>query len=68
VSRLGTLAGRLDSLSPLAVLGRGYAVCWDVTRTHVIRAATDVGAGDSVRVTLAEGELLCDVRRPDPRT
>ncbi len=65
VGRLGTLAGRLDSLSPLAVLGRGYAVCWDATRTHVIRAATDVGAGDTVRVTLAEGELLCDVRRPE---
>ena len=24
-------------LSPLAVLGRGYAVCWDGARTHVIR-------------------------------
>ena len=65
VARLGTLAGRLDSLSPLAVLGRGYAVCWDATRTHVIRAATDVCAGDTVRVTLAEGELTCDVRKPE---
>ena len=65
MGRLGTLAGRLDSLSPLAVLGRGYAVCWDATRTQVIRAASDVGAGDTVRVTLAEGELTCDVRKPE---
>ncbi len=28
-SRVGALAARLDALSPLAVLGRGYAVCWN---------------------------------------
>ena len=62
--RFGTLAGRLESLSPLAVLGRGYAVCWDQSRTHVIRAASDVHAGDTVRVTLGQGELVCDVKEP----
>jgi exodeoxyribonuclease VII large subunit len=60
-ARFGTLAGRLDSLSPLAVLGRGYAVCWDATRTHVVRAASEVSPGDTVRVTLGEGELHCEV-------
>jgi exodeoxyribonuclease VII large subunit len=62
--RLGALAGRLDTLSPLAVLGRGYAVCWDETRTHVVRAATEVTPGDTVRVTLGEGELRCEVLPP----
>ena len=33
-----------------------------------LTSATDVNAGDTVRVTLAEGELFCDVRRPEPRT
>jgi exodeoxyribonuclease VII large subunit len=61
-SRLGGAAARLDSLSPLAVLGRGYAVCWDDTRTHVLRRASEAAPGDSVRVTLQEGELRCDVR------
>ncbi|HET9268012.1 MAG TPA: exodeoxyribonuclease VII large subunit, partial [Vicinamibacterales bacterium] len=61
-SRLGSAAARLDSLSPLAVLGRGYAVAWDETRTHVLRRASDTAPGQSLRVTLHEGELRCDVR------
>jgi exodeoxyribonuclease VII large subunit len=62
-SRLRVLAGRLDTLSPLAVLGRGYAVCWNADRTRVIRAATSVAPGDHVRVTLNEGEIACEVKR-----
>jgi exodeoxyribonuclease VII large subunit len=61
-SRVHTCAARLDSLSPLAVLGRGYAVCWDESRTKAIRRASEVQPGDRVRVTLAEGELGCEVR------
>ncbi len=55
-------AGRLGSLSPLAVLGRGYAVCWNADRTIALRDAGAVVPGDRVRVTLAKGELDCDVR------
>ena len=58
---LGQLAGRLHSLSPLAVLGRGYAVCWNEDRTRIIRRTADVAEGDAVRVTLAEGEIGCTV-------
>lgn len=60
-SRTRELGGRLDALSPLAVLGRGYAVCWNEARTSIIRSATAVGPGDAVRVTLAEGEIGCRV-------
>ncbi|HTG88846.1 MAG TPA: exodeoxyribonuclease VII large subunit [Vicinamibacterales bacterium] len=64
-ARLQTCAARLDSLSPLAVLGRGYAVVWDESRTHVIRVATEVKRGDAVRVTLSQGELECKVVKTD---
>jgi exodeoxyribonuclease VII large subunit len=63
--RLHNCAARLDSLSPLAVLGRGYAVVWDESRTRVIRKASDVKPGDGVRVTLSEGELTCEVVKTD---
>jgi len=55
--RLHSCAARLDNLSPLAVLGRGYAVVWDETRTRVIRRADEVKPGDRIRATLAEGEI-----------
>jgi exodeoxyribonuclease VII large subunit len=64
-ARLRTLAGRLENLSPLAVLGRGYAVCWNAERTAVIRTASAVSPGDRVHVTLHEGELECEVRTRD---
>jgi exodeoxyribonuclease VII large subunit len=60
-ARAGTLAGRLDSLSPLAVLARGYAVCWNESRTRIIRSSQAVRQGDGVHVTLSEGELACRV-------
>jgi exodeoxyribonuclease VII large subunit len=60
-ARFASVAGRLDMLSPLAVLGRGYAVCWNAARTTIIRSAESVAAGDRVKVTLHEGEIDCDV-------
>jgi exodeoxyribonuclease VII large subunit len=54
-----TLA-RLRALSPAATLERGYAI---VQRAdgHVVRAAGEVGAGDPLRVRLADGELAATV-------
>ena len=60
-ARFGSLAGRLDSLSPLAVLARGYAVCWNDDRTRAIRDAADVATGDTVHVTLSRGAIAAKV-------
>jgi exodeoxyribonuclease VII large subunit len=60
-ARFRALAGRLENLSPLAVLGRGYAVCWTGDRSAIVRSADSVGPGDAVRVTLSRGELACRV-------
>ncbi len=58
--RLGQLSGRLEAMSPLGVLARGYSLCTD-SAGKVIRRASDVAAGDKVAVTLAQGTLGCRV-------
>ena len=56
--RVALAAGKLDSLSPLGVLGRGYAIAFD-SQGKVIKRAEAVNSGDKVRVRVSEGELDC---------
>lgn len=60
--RLSHQSARLETLSPLAVLGRGYSLTWDAAG-KLLRDATPVLPGDRVRVTLHRGELDCRVER-----
>jgi exodeoxyribonuclease VII large subunit len=62
-SRFGGLAARIEGLSPLAVLGRGYSVTWDAARTRIIRDASTLNAGDDVIVRLERGEFEATVNR-----
>ena len=59
--RLGDLTGRLEALSPLGVLARGYAVCWNANRTAIVWDASAVSVGDDVAITLRQGQLTCTV-------
>jgi exodeoxyribonuclease VII large subunit len=64
-ARLRDAVARLESLSPLAVLGRGYAVCWNADRTGIVRDAARVEPGDEVHVRLERGELDCKVTKTE---
>lgn len=58
-ARLALLAGKLEGLSPLGTLARGYAV---VTRNgEVVARAAQVAPGDDVRVRVREGGFTARV-------
>jgi exodeoxyribonuclease VII large subunit len=59
-SRLELEVGRMNALSPLAILERGYAICRD-DQGAILRDPSSVARGDRVAVTLGRGELDCRV-------
>lgn len=61
-ARFGIAAGKIDALSPLGILQRGFALCRDA-KGQIIKDAAKTAKGDSVRVTLASGELDCTVNK-----
>ncbi len=54
------LAAKLDALSPLKVLSRGYAIAED-EQGKPVRGPEDVRVGDRVEIKLAGGSLGCRV-------
>lgn len=57
---LHTLAHRLNALSPLATLQRGYSISRK-TDGEVLSSAEQVSIGDRVEIQLADGHLACRV-------
>ncbi len=58
--RFSALSAALDAMSPLKVLGRGYAMARGEDGT-VLKSYKNVSAGDRVSVTLGEGGFSCTV-------
>ena len=59
---LKAAAGKLDSLSPLAILGRGYSICLRLPGHEIVKESKMLVAGDEVEVRLHRGKLRCGVR------
>ncbi len=61
-NRLALQSGRLDALSPLKVLARGYAVARKWPNLQVIRSEKDVQTKDVILLRLSLGEIFCEVK------
>jgi len=59
-SRLNRASARLESLSPFAVMSRGYALVYNSDGT-LLRSAVDTAIGQTVRARLARGTLVAEV-------
>jgi len=53
---------QLDTVSPLAVLGRGYAIVSTVPDGTIVRNSRSVAAGDQIEAKLGTGRIRCRVQ------
>jgi exodeoxyribonuclease VII large subunit len=66
-NRLSTHMAVLDSLSPLAVLTRGYAIARRLDDGRIIRASGEVSSETSIQVRVASGRFDAIVTRTYPK-
>jgi exodeoxyribonuclease VII large subunit len=66
--RTEKLAARLDALSPLAVLARGYSVTQRVADGAVVRSARELSPGDAIATRFGQGRAISRVEETHEET
>jgi len=59
--RIHAMLAQLNTLSPLAILGRGYSILQTIPAGQILHRANDVGVGQELEAQLASGRLNCTV-------
>jgi exodeoxyribonuclease VII large subunit len=58
-SELRALSSKLDALSPLKVLERGYCITYRLSLTSVIKESNELKTGDKVAIRFFRGKAYC---------
>lgn len=61
VSETGALAGKLDALSPLKVLDRGYSITYKLPSMKTVKDSKELSRGDKVLIAFGKGKAGCTV-------
>ncbi|HUW22812.1 MAG TPA: exodeoxyribonuclease VII large subunit [bacterium] len=63
--RLNSIAGKLNVLSPLNILARGYSIAYKLPENEILKSISQVTMKDKVKVKLHRGEIICTVEETD---
>jgi exodeoxyribonuclease VII large subunit len=61
-NQLLNLTLKLDTLSPLATLQRGYAIVSAEADKHIVTSSRDLQPGDRIRARLKRGAVIAEVQ------
>jgi len=59
--KLSGIAGKLESLSPLNVLKRGYTITTKQEDNKSLRYITDLSKGDKIKTNLSRGSIISEI-------
>ncbi|MCP4253469.1 MAG: exodeoxyribonuclease VII large subunit [Candidatus Scalindua sp.] len=59
--KLSGIAGKLESLSPLNVLKRGYTITTKLEDNKSLRCITDLSKGDKIKTNLSNGSIISEI-------
>jgi len=60
--QLHAVKGRLNALSPVAILERGYSITTSVSTGKIVKAANQLKRGMRIKSRLAKGEVVSEVK------
>jgi exodeoxyribonuclease VII large subunit len=63
--KLARTTGRLEALSPLACLERGYSITHKLPEERIVKDAATLNVGDRLRITFTAGKALCRVEEKE---
>ncbi len=56
------LAAKLNALSPVAILSRGYSITRTIPDARVVKSPHSVSLNQDLEVMVAHGRLICRVK------
>jgi exodeoxyribonuclease VII large subunit len=64
-SEMSALAGKLDALSPLKVLDRGYSITYKLPSMKAVKDAKKLNSGDRLLINFSKGKAKCSVEETE---
>jgi exodeoxyribonuclease VII large subunit len=61
-SKLRELTAKMEALSPMAILSRGYSITRTIPEARVIKNTASVSLNQDIEVMVAKGRLFCRVK------
>lgn len=64
-SEMAALSGKLDALSPLKVLGRGYSITYKFPSMKIVKDSAHLKRGEEVLINFNKGKARCSVNETE---